>query len=110
MAFNSANNIESQILEEDGFGPVGFIILAVLYFFMGIGSLISTAVINKCGTKICLCIGGIGCIIQILTTILPGLKSHDENFFMSHNDIVACLFVAATINGLCDGILWTSAN
>jgi hypothetical protein len=54
--------------------------------------------------------GGLGCIVQILTTIIPDLKSHDENFFMSHNAIVACLFVAATINGLTVGVLWASAN
>lgn len=63
MAFNSANNIESELISDDGFGQLGFILLAVLYLNMGIGSLISTAVINKGGTKTCLILGGIGCII-----------------------------------------------
>ena len=31
MAFNSANNIESTILEVNGFGSSGFLILAILY-------------------------------------------------------------------------------
>lgn len=49
-AFNSAADLESEIMENDGFGHLGYYVLAVLYFFMGLGSLISTAVINKLGT------------------------------------------------------------
>jgi MFS family permease len=77
---------------------------------MGIGSLMSTAIINKFGTRFSLFIGGIGCIIQILVTILPNLKSHDPDFFLSHDVIIACLFVACTINGFTVGVLWTAAN
>ena len=73
MAFNSANNLESELLEEDGYGNLGFLILAVVYFSMGIGSLMSTAIINKCGTKFSLFIGGLGCMIHIMITTLPGL-------------------------------------
>jgi len=39
---------------------MGFYILAVLYLFMGIGSLVSTAIINKLGSRYCLIIGGLG--------------------------------------------------
>lgn len=63
IAFNSANNLESSLIETDGFGKLGFILLALLYLNMGIGSLLSTAVINKFGTKFCLIIGGIGVVI-----------------------------------------------
>jgi hypothetical protein len=45
-------------MEEDGFDKLGFFILAVVYFFMGIGSLVSNAAINKIGTKGCLVLGG----------------------------------------------------
>jgi len=47
-------------MEENGFETLGFFILAVLYFFMGLGSLLSTAIINKYGTRFCLVIGGVG--------------------------------------------------
>lgn len=70
MAFNSAQNIQSKIMEEDGFDQLGFFILAVLYFFMGLGSLMSTAIINKYGNRWCLVMGGIGCVVWILSTLL----------------------------------------
>lgn len=47
-------------MDEDGFGQLGFYILAVLYLFMGIGSVLSTAVINKFGSRYCLILGGLG--------------------------------------------------
>lgn len=58
IAFNSSSNIQSKIMEEDGFDKLGFFILAVVYFFMGIGSLMSNAAINKFGTRGCLILGG----------------------------------------------------
>jgi len=45
-------------MEEDGFDNLGFFILAVVYLFMGVGSLVSNAAINKIGTKGCLVLGG----------------------------------------------------
>lgn len=47
-------------MSDDGFGQMGFYILAVLYLFMGIGSIVSTAVINRFGSRKCMIIGGIG--------------------------------------------------
>ena len=70
IAFNSASNIQAVLMEEDGFGRLGFYILALLYLFMGIGSVISTAMINKWGYKVCLFIGGIGNVQWILSTII----------------------------------------
>ena len=57
-------------MEENGFDSLGFYILAVLYLFTGLGSLVSTAVINKFGTRFCLIMGGIGNIQWILSTLL----------------------------------------
>ena len=70
-AFNSTSNVTTQIFADDGYGQLGFIQLAVLYMSMGIGSLMSTAVINKLGTRLCLLMGGIGTLLQILSTLLP---------------------------------------
>lgn len=57
-------------MDHDGFGKLGFYILALLYLFMAIGSILSTAVINKIGTKLCLIMGGLGNTLWILSTIL----------------------------------------
>ena len=53
-------------MNKDGFGDIGFYILATLYFMMGIGSLVSTNAINRFGTKNCLIAGGVGNLIYLL--------------------------------------------
>jgi MFS family permease len=111
-AFNSSTNLQSEILDDDGYGNLGYYVLAVMYFFMGLGSIISTAVINKIGTKGCLCLGGVGNMIWIFITILPAGKQEGVFHFpgLPIGFIVFIILLAAVINGLTVGILWASAN
>ena len=66
MAFNSANNLQSTLMKSAGFGAVGFYLLAFLFLMMGVGSLLSTAAINKLGTRWCLVFGGLGNTLYLL--------------------------------------------
>eukprot|EP00347_Sterkiella_histriomuscorum_P001726 403370919 len=114
MAFNSASNIQSVVMNEDGFGQLGFYILAILYLFMGIGSLISTAIINKLGSRNCFIIGGLGNVQWIFSTILAAEQKDKMNFDGSQKTpskyIVGLLFFSTMLNGLTVGILWACAN
>ena len=74
-AFMSAANLQTTIMEQDNFDQLGYYILAVLYFFTGMGSLMSTAAINRLGTKGCLVLGGFGNVIWIASTILPAYEA-----------------------------------
>lgn len=77
---------------------------------MGIGSLMSTAVINKIGTKGCLIVGGLGNVVWIMSMLLVAEKQGSDIFFLPDFYIVVVLFCAAIINGITVGILWASAN
>lgn len=110
MAQNSSANIQSVIMEENGFESLGFYILAVLYLFMGIGSLLSTAVINKFGTRFCLVMGGIGNIQWIVSTLLAIYQEKILEAGVPNGVIYAGLILATIINGFTVGILWASAN
>lgn len=80
---------------------------------MGIGSLLSTALINKYGTKACLVLGGLGNVQWILSSILAAqfgeLKELDETA-TPHPLIAPCILLSTCLNGLTVGILWASAN
>lgn len=97
-------------MEEDGLDRLGFYILALLYFFMGIGSLMSTAVINKFGTRFCLILGGLGNVIWILSTLLAVYYEEMRDKGVPDAIVYIGLFAATIINGFTVGILWTSAN
>jgi MFS family permease len=110
IAFNSSNNIESELMNHDGFEDAGFLILGVIYLSMGIGSLMSTALINKFGTRLCLFIGGIGCITRILITVIPALSKKDDNFFLNDNEVIGILIFGSLFNGITMGALIATAN
>lgn len=99
-------------MDEDGYGDLGFYVLAVLNIFMCIGAILSTAAINKFGTKLCLVFGGIGNSLWIFLSLLPVGK--DEGFSklqgLGNGAIYTIMIIAAIINGLAMGDLWASAN
>lgn len=97
-------------MEENGYDKLGFYILAVLYFFMGVGSLMSTAIINKFGTRFCLIIGGFGIVSWILSSLLAVFDKDLLDQGVPMGVIYAGLFAGTILNGFTVGILWASAN
>jgi len=80
---------------------------------MGCGSLMSTAIMHKLGTKTCLVVGGIGNVQWILSTILAAefQRVTDPNVPGDpHPLIVPALLLCTCINGLTVGVLWACAN
>ncbi|CDW79190.1 major facilitator superfamily protein [Stylonychia lemnae] len=110
MAQNSSANIQSVIMEENGFEQLGFFILAVLYFFMGMGSLLSTAIINKYGTRFCLVIGGVGNVQWIVSTLLAVYRESILAEGVPIGIIYCGLLLSTVINGFTVGVLWAAAN
>ncbi|CDW89920.1 major facilitator superfamily protein [Stylonychia lemnae] len=112
-AFNSSQNLQSLVMQEDGFGQMGYHILATLYLFMGLGSIFSTAIINKFGSRKCMMMGGLGNAQWIFTTILA--TEHENKLNQQIIDeppilITVLIFVSTIINGFTVGILWSCAN
>ena len=60
-------------MDNNGFKKLGFFSLSLLYFFLGAGCLISTAVMNKVGVKYCMAIGAVFDALWIFCSIFPFL-------------------------------------
>jgi len=97
-------------MEENGFETLGFFILAVLYFFMGLGSLLSTAIINKYGTRFCLVIGGVGNVQWIMSTLLAVYRIDILEQGIPIGIIYCGLLLSTIVNGFTVGVLWAAAN
>jgi MFS family permease len=97
-------------MEKNGFETLGYYILAVLYLFMGIGSILSTAIINKFGTRFCLVMGGFGNVQWILSTLLAVYSDKILESGVPLGLIYAGLITSTIINGFTVGVLWASAN
>mmetsp|Transcript_43037 Transcript_43037/g.31018 ORF Transcript_43037/g.31018 Transcript_43037/m.31018 type:complete len:129 (-) Transcript_43037:1294-1680(-) len=85
--------------------------LAVLYFFIGVGSLMSAACLKKLGTKTCLVLGGLGHFIFVFASILPAY-SHEHpdasSFLLNRGFIKFALLFSSMLNGLGASILWVA--
>jgi hypothetical protein len=61
-------------MSNEGFHKLGFFSLGIVYGFLAIGCLISTAVMNKVGVKNSLIIGSVCDTLWIFSSIFPALK------------------------------------
>jgi MFS family permease len=96
-------------METDGYESLGYYVLAVLYFSLGMGSLISTAAIKKLGSRKCFILGGIGNTIWIVANILPAYV-YENDTTTPEWVVVIILIISSAINGMTTGILWAAAN
>ena len=89
-------------MENNGYEHLGYFSLSLLYFCLGTGCLVSTAVMNKIGAKYCMMAGSICDSIWILCSIFPFLKSENpdsESIFNSNTFI----YISTAICAICDG-------
>jgi hypothetical protein len=71
-AFGVCQNFASKVLEDDGFGNLGFINLAALYLVFACCSFFSTAIVNKINNiKVSLSLGALGYAFWIISFLLP---------------------------------------
>lgn len=113
MAFNSTQNMMALIMAKNGFGNLGFYSLGVLYFSWGMGSMISTAVMNRLGFRMCMVMGGLGNCIWIYGSILPVIRAeypNSTNFFLSYSFIYPFIIMISSLNGAMNGPMWVSTT
>ncbi|CDW84340.1 major facilitator superfamily protein [Stylonychia lemnae] len=109
IAFNTAQNIQSEALEDDGFGKLGFWSIGILYLSIMVGCFFSTAVQNKIGDVKCMALGSLLNTPWILSFALCGYKKENPNndaFYLREDFITILIVVLSIINGLGQAIQW----
>jgi MFS family permease len=117
-AFNTCQNFASKILDDDGFGNLGFINLACIYLAFAICSFFSAAIVNKINKlSVSLSLGAFCYTFWIVCFLLPcfyhkkmedHVKEEDLPWILKPNLIKAMLIVTSILVGLGAGILWVS--
>lgn len=79
VAYNSAINLQSTVMDRAGFGKLGFYNLALISLFCALGGLLSTSVTSKIGTNVSLFLGAIMNAAWIATSILPTLRNEEKD-------------------------------
>ena len=116
VAFFSTQNIQTVIMKENGLGNMGYIMLATLYLFIGVGSIFSTAIQKRFGIRNCLVAGAFGHFIFIFANALPAYrheyyKNHDDFtsiFFFKEPVVKIILILSVILNGFGAAIIWVA--
>ena len=111
IAFNSTQNLSSEVQRLNNLGNFGYTLLAILYLFIGVGSLVSSAILKKIGINKCLVIGATGHFCFVFAQILPAWRYDypDDNSFLQNQGFVkTVLTISVILNGLGAAVLWVA--
>ncbi|CDW80707.1 major facilitator superfamily protein [Stylonychia lemnae] len=110
IAFNSAQNIQSEALQQDNFGQLGFQSIAILYLGVAVGCVFSTVVMKRIGEVQCMALGAILNVPWILSYALCGISKDtnpdDRKFYLQPSFITGLIITLSFINGLGQAIQW----
>ena len=99
------------MLDDDGYGKLGFYSNAVVYLGLGIGSIAATAVMNKIGERLSMVIGGFLCIPFLAFFIFPALKQENpdsDSVIYSSAFVYVFNLIFSIMNGLGESTLWVA--
>jgi len=105
IAFNTAQNIQSQALEDDGLGKLGFWSIALMYLSIAVGSVFSTVVMKRIGDIKCMAIGSLFNTPWIMSMALCGMRGDLKEgdlrpWYLSGNFISPLILILSVLNGL----------
>lgn len=110
--FNTAQNLASQVLDDLGFGNLGFYSLGTLYFTFSLSSFLATPIVNNCGERISMTVGAMCYTLYTASFILAStpLKYPDvaDAWIFQKGAIYAIILVSAIANGFGASILWVA--
>lgn len=105
--------MQSVILDNDGFGKLGFLSVAVVYVFSGTFTIFSTSLIAKLSSRVCLGIGAICNSTLVWATILAAIKAEDpdnDSFLFQKDFVSGVILVASAISGFGNSLIWVAAG
>jgi hypothetical protein len=114
IAYNSGANVQAKMMEQLGFGKLGFYNLACVQLTIVVGTMFSTTIISKLGIRVAHAGGAIGITIWTLSSLVPAMKKNEPDPYKREHDwiysdvfVYSVMLAASCICGFFCGILWT---
>jgi hypothetical protein len=106
------------ILNDTGFSSLGFNLLAVIYLFQMIGSVLAPSICSKIGLKWSFFLGGLTLSFVTFSLISPAYYN-DQNpnnddsmgnsdFFLKRSVVIAILYIGNVIVGFGAALIWVA--
>ena len=110
IAYDSAQNLSGHVLEENGFGNMGFYSLSALYLVFGVSCLFALSIVKAVGTKFCLVIGSLCYTAFTGCFIMPALSNQNPDFSVGRSTIKWTVILGGAVCGFGASILWVAAG
>ena len=108
--FITAQNLAPQVLDDLGFGSMGFYSLAVLYLMFSVSCFVATPIVNKCGERFSMVVGSMNYALYTGSFILASAQGHFpesiDSWYMDDNFIKFVIMFTAACCGFGAAILW----
>ena len=100
------------MLEDDGFGKLGFYSNAIIYFGIGLGCLVSTGIMSKIGEIKSMVLGSFMCVPFMATFLIPAMKKESyhgsDAWIFSNNIVFVCIMLFSFLHGLAEALLFVA--
>lgn len=114
ISFNTVQSLQSQALEDNGLGKLGFWSLAIMYLSIAIGSIFTTVILNRIGPIKCMSIGSLFntpyvfamALASIKGEYLDGDRSGPPPFYTNTYFVSSFIMVLSIFNGLGQAVQW----
>jgi hypothetical protein len=108
-AVNAAVNVETLLLEDDGFGKLGFYSNAAVYLGVCLGSLYAESAIAKLGGLVnSLIFGAFLCVPYLASFLLPILYSEGRLDYLGIDSIYSLLLFTSFTHGIGEALLFVA--
>lgn len=101
----------SQIMSENGFGSIGFLLLGIFYIGKIGGSLVQNKICSALGRSKTFTLGAFMLGMLIYTEIIPAIKAdqkQDETFILNQKQIEGVLITGNLIAGFGAALIWVA--
>lgn len=104
--FFTAQSLAAKVLNNLGFGYLGYFSLTVLYLVYAFSSLIATPIVIKCGERLSLTLGSLCHAVYIGSFMLASASIKYPQANVDKSTIEAVIYLASVICGFGASILW----
>ena len=106
--FFTAQSLAGNVLDNLGFGNLGFYSLAILYLVYAFASLFATPIVIKLGEPLSLTFGSLCYSTYIASFILASASIKYPEINLYNSIIEKVIYIASAINGFGAAILWVA--
>ena len=110
--FNTSQNLASEVLDDLGYGDLGFYSLGALYLSFSLFCFAATPIVKKWGERSAMTIGAMCYTLYTASFVIAStpLKYPEKanDWFFSEGAIVTVILVTAVVNGFGAAILWVA--